>query len=195
MLRLTIPSFTLKQRLRSFLAFARDPLVYFQQLVASSPDQEIHAFPLLYKRCYLLSHPDDVRAFFKRADLFQKKSIDFAIFRQTLGNGIFVSEGELWQQQRALMNPMFTRKQVLAFVPAIASAAERMGRQWETLPAIDAWQSNKAFALRVMGEVLVRNHPQMEAVGVHFEAIERYIVELFQTPLPIPKWAPLPQNR
>lgn len=186
------------KRVKNLLAFAYDPIAFLQQLVddarQSGKNADIISFYLLHQQCYYIGDPNFIKQFFARPDIFRKDSIDFYVFQQTLGRGLLVSQDDLWQNQRRLMQPMFSRKQALACAPMIVNATYEMCQQW-TKGTIDVWEECKHLTLRIVGEALFSRNPNKDAIGEHFIALERYIVELFRVPIPLPKWIPIPANR
>jgi cytochrome P450 len=50
--------------------------------------------------------------------------------RVLVGNGIIVSEGEVWKRQHRMMQPMFQRSQVERFGPMIAQVTQRRLAAW-----------------------------------------------------------------
>lgn len=48
------------------------------------------------------------------------------LLQPLLGEGLFISEGELWRRQRRLMAPLFTPSQVAGYAPAMHAAATRV---------------------------------------------------------------------
>jgi cytochrome P450 len=48
-----------------------------------------------------------------------------------VGNGIIVSEGEVWKRQHRMMQPMFQRSQVERFGPMIADVTQRRLKAWD----------------------------------------------------------------
>jgi len=47
-----------------------------------------------------------------------------------VGNGIIVSEGEVWKRQHRMMQPMFQRTQIERFGPMIAAVTDRRLAEW-----------------------------------------------------------------
>ena len=61
--------------------------------------------------------------------------LGFDRIRLLVGDGIIVSEGELWKRQSRMLQPMFQRQRVDAFGPMIAAANQRRLADWERLAA------------------------------------------------------------
>ena len=63
------------------------------------------------------------------------KGVDRDRIEVLLGLGIMTSEGELWQRQRRMMQPMFHRRVVAQFARVISDANDRLIAQWEVKAA------------------------------------------------------------
>ena len=59
-----------------------------------------------------------------RKDTFQRRVMS------ALGSGLLTAEGEQWRVQRRTLAPIFTRKAVLSFSPAMAEAARELVERW-----------------------------------------------------------------
>lgn len=85
---------------------------------------------------YTINNPDDVRQILTQDyPRFIKNTIDYRVIAQSLGQGLVTSEGALWQQQRKLMQPMFTNRTVNGFDSIINTMTAQMLQRWEQQPA------------------------------------------------------------
>jgi cytochrome P450 len=75
--------------------------------------------------------PSHVRHILRTNVLNYRKSVDYDMLRPLLGDGIFVSEGDLWARQRRLLAPEFREKAVSRFVPPIVECAEKLFAEWD----------------------------------------------------------------
>jgi cytochrome P450 len=66
---------------------------------------------------------------------FPKSPIEKRIFEAIIGDGILTSEGTQWRWQRRTVAPLFRHADLLALVPEISTAAERMVAHWRNGPA------------------------------------------------------------
>lgn len=87
-------------------ALRRGPLGFFQAGAAQHKD--IFYFEIMGISFYVLIHPDLVK------DVLITHWKDFQKIGavQLFGNGLITSNGRLWQQQRTLMQPYFTKKSI-----------------------------------------------------------------------------------
>jgi len=76
---------------------------------------------------------------------------------ELLGNGLLTNEGEHWVRQRRLVQPMFSRRHVDEFGPAMVEATTRMLDVWAKQPAgstVDVAAEMNALTLDVVGRAL-----------------------------------------
>jgi cytochrome P450 len=77
--------------------------------------------------------------------------------RALMGEGLLTSEGETWRRHRRLVQPVFSRRQVTAFGPAITDATRRVLGTWARLPdgaGLDVAVQMSGLALDIVGRVL-----------------------------------------
>ncbi|MDB5550938.1 MAG: cytochrome [Rhizobium sp.] len=79
------------------------------------------------RRFYFLTQPDIVnRILGADVALYPKSDLMGTILYQILGNGVFVSNGEVWKRQRRMMNPAFEFARISEVFPLMMQAAEAM---------------------------------------------------------------------
>lgn len=82
------------------------------------------------------------------------KGRDFERVKMLLGNGIIVSDGEVWRRHRRMMQPAFTRKNVDQLVSCIPLALARLEAHWKDASdsgqAIDLTADTNRFALEAI---------------------------------------------
>lgn len=61
---------------------------------------------------------------------FPKSAIDKRVFEKIIGNGILTAEGAAWKWQRRTVAPLFRHGDILAGVPQMAAAGERLIAAW-----------------------------------------------------------------
>ncbi len=62
------------------------------------------------------------------------KAFTYRPLRALIGDGLLTSEGDRWRQHRRLIQPLFSRRHVASFSPAMTDAAQRLTARWDRLP-------------------------------------------------------------
>lgn len=93
-------------------------------------------FRLLNQDYFLCNSPDTVRrVFLDRHDIYDKKSPQMRnALEPLLGDGLFVSDGELWRQRRKACSPPFESSFLPGFAAIMSGSAVEMADRWETMP-------------------------------------------------------------
>jgi cytochrome P450 len=86
---------------------------------------------------------------------YQKDALTLRILSAGLTNGLLTAEGEQWRVQRRTLAPMFSRRTVINFAPAMADAASALIARWRRRPD-GATVDVAAEATRVTLDVLAR---------------------------------------
>ncbi|MGZ6213036.1 MAG: cytochrome P450, partial [Candidatus Binataceae bacterium] len=97
---------------------------------------------ILMTTAYLLNHPSHVEHVLQRNHRNYRKSPMLGKLRPVLGDGLFMSEGELWTRQRRLIQPSFHKERVDALGAVMTDVITAHLKEWEKRA-----QSGEAFNL------------------------------------------------
>lgn len=86
--------------------------------------------PITQRDIYVFSHPDHVRHVLVTHHQNYTKGIGIERVGILLGNGIMVSEGEVWRRQRKLIQPAFHPSVIAGMVAHIRDANLRLRDKW-----------------------------------------------------------------
>src|SRR5690348_7083264 len=149
----------------------------------------------------MVAHPEGVkRVLLDNADNYIKS---FQVQRQlkpALGNGLVTAEGASWRFQRRTAAPMFQMRQVAAFAPAMATAAEELCARWRLLAQgaeVDVADEMMRLTYDIISRTMFSNDVTMdyramsEALSTYFENIGR--VDVLGA-LGFPDWVPTPRR-
>jgi cytochrome P450 len=65
---------------------------------------------------------------------YSKQPLNDEVFGEAIGGGLLNAEGDAWRWQRRLTAPLFRSEDVLAYVPAFASACAQLFERWRGTP-------------------------------------------------------------
>lgn len=150
---------------------------------------------------YLLMQPAYIRHVLVHNVDNYCKGIGFRKLGLTLGNGLFLSEGELWRQQRRLMQPPFTHKGIQQFADDMVWATKQMLTTWQTAAqtgeplAMD--EEMMQLAMQIIGRTMFRTDITAEAheAADAFTYVLNFVSERSVTLFDIPLFVPTPTNR
>lgn len=125
------------------------------------------------------------------------KGPDYDFLRPLIGEGIFVSEGDMWTRQRRLLAPEFRAKDVARFLPVFAAELERMYAEWDELASIDLSASMMRLTLRILGTAMFQSDFEslIEVAREAFEACLSQATRQMMSMGVLKPWLPTPGNR
>jgi cytochrome P450 len=178
---------------RNFLAVFEDKCFEYQ----------FFSTRLLNRQVFICNSPDTVaQAFIALHDSFQRKTPQMRhALSPLLGDGLFVSDGELWKRRRRIVAPIVHASRLSLFAPIMVEAASETAARLADLPA-GAPTGARIDALREMAtltaEIICRTifGPRLGAehateIVASFSAYQRAVAQLDLTYLlGLPDWLP-----
>src|SRR4051812_23216453 len=82
------------------------------------------------RRLALVSHPDGVEEVLATRNRHFIKNFAQRMLAPWLGNGLLLSEGDVWLRQRRLMQPAFRRERVTSYADTMIALTRRMIDSW-----------------------------------------------------------------
>lgn len=175
----------------------RGPPQYFEKLARTYGD--IVRWRGMFT-LYTINNPDYVRQILTQGyPRFIKDTIDYRVLSQSLGKGLVTSEGTCWRQQRKLMQPIFTNRNVNGFDTTINAMTAQMIQRWEQRsPTETVWLDREMgyVAFQIVSRALF---------GADIDQYSDKIVEVLKVintdsqtlraMLTLFPWLPLPSNR
>jgi len=178
------------------LDFQRDSLGFIEEVALRHGDVVRYRMATMW--WYQVNHPEGVRRVLQENNHnYPKSDLTASILRPVVGEGLFISEGRTWLQQRRLMQPAFHRHRIAAFGELMVDATQKMLDRWNPPGRIDVAAQMTGLTLDVVTDALFHAH-----VGGEPEAIARAVGTLlaeinhrFQVPFYPPISVPTPRNR
>lgn len=121
---LTLPSPKVDSVLKEY---SQDPLGFMTRCAREFG--EIVPLRVGDKLYCLLTNPDHISEVLKDRVLFSKAS-DLRILSGLLGKGLIVNEGDFWQQQRKLIQPVFHHQRINNYGAIMVQYTEKMLQTW-----------------------------------------------------------------
>jgi cytochrome P450 len=169
------------------------------QLSVLTPElfgQDIAYNRILFLHTFLINKPEFIEHVLLTHQRNYRKS-DFlrSILGPLLGEGLLISEGELWRRQRRIAAPAFHAKRVAAFVGAMTSCAEATLARWGRMSGpLDMAAEMLALTLDIVARTMFSTD-----VGGEIASLRRLtdvVVALRPSTLDLlglPGWIPRPQ--
>jgi cytochrome P450 len=180
--------------LGSFRDFRRDQLAFYE---ACARWGDVVPARLGPRRIVLIYHPDAIEEVLVTRNRDFVKSPGMQLLRPLLGDGLVLSEGDVWLRQRRLVQPAFHRQRVAAYGEVMTAYTERQLAGWKADQVIDVHAEMMALTQAIVAKTLFdadvsdENHEVADASQV--------LMEDFGTRLRsfrfLPPWVPTSANR
>jgi cytochrome P450 len=143
-----------------------------------------------------LSHPDYVQ--YVLEDNFEnyQKGEFYRTELELLGDGLLVSEGELWRQQRQIIGPMFHPDRIKSYTQTMIDYAERASDRLPPDKPIAIDEHMQQLTLEIIAQALFTVDIGTETAGIS-AAVNDVMDEARLSsgiPISVPDWIPTPGN-
>ncbi|MGB0383519.1 MAG: cytochrome P450 [Ardenticatenaceae bacterium] len=151
-------------------------------------------------KMHLVVHPDDVKHVLEMNNRSYEKGYNEGDLALLVGNGLVSSEGAFWRRQRRLIQPLFNRRRLASYAPAIISSTAEMLAKWDARPEPTRPLDIALEMMRVTQQVIARTmftKDMSEQSDLMYEAFTEAMDGLdrkMKRPSFINKW-PTPGNR
>ncbi len=177
-----------------FGPFRHDALGFLADCAAQYGD--VARFRLGRRSIVLVSHPDLIEQVLVTDNRNFTKHFAFDLLRPTLGNGLLISEGDLWLRQRRLMQPAFAPRRLEAYATAMVDHTCRLLAGWNDGHACDLHHEMMRLTLAIVAKVLLDMDMRREEgdVGAGVDLLMADFNYRFKNPFSWPLWLPTRWN-
>jgi cytochrome P450 len=163
--------------LRLLSTLKRNPLECWTQEHFEKP---IVAAGLPFTRILLVHEPRAIKhVLLDNSANYRKDSIQRRVLSAGLGEGLLSAEGDQWRTQRRILAPVFARKTIMDFAPAMLEAAKALTSRWRSKDSqtIDIAAEASRLTLDVLERTIFsdgfgRDAEEIrDAMGVYFNTI------------------------
>jgi cytochrome P450 len=146
-------------------------------------------------------HPDGVqRVLAGSRESYSKDTPGYREIAAAIGRGLLTSEGQRWQRQRRLIQPLFTRKQIATYATLMAEEAARTADRWDRAGGqgvtVDAHGEMIRLTLRVVGRAIFGDDVEhaTHVIQRTFPVLTRHVLRRTLAPVAPPADWPTPAN-
>lgn len=148
----------------------------------------------------LFFRPDHIKHILRTNVLNYPKSFQYDMLKPILGDGIFVSEGDVWTRQRRLLAPEFREHAVARFVPPMVECAEKLFAQWDAKQdegPIDISADMMRLTLWIIGRAMFKSEfvQETEIIGHSLEVCLAHATVRMMSMGLYKEWLPTRGNR
>ncbi|GAB3420654.1 cytochrome P450 [Haloparvum alkalitolerans] len=176
--------------------YADDPFRFLSACGAAYGD--VVRFDLGPRETYMLTNPRDVeRVLVSESNRYRKADLGDRAIDDLLGDGLLMSDGEMWERRRSLANPAFDMRRITGLGEMMAQQAETVVSEWEPGETVDVQLAFAQLTVRIIAtamfgvdadeETVRRVQESLEPLGARFEPDPRRVL--------LPDWAPTRENR
>jgi len=161
---------------------------------------DIYEISIGMQRMIILTHPAYVRHVIHDNHENYVKGLGYSVMSILLGNGLLTIDGDLWQQQRRICQPAFSRQTLYGLVPSMVSEAESLAQRWESLynqqQPVEMTKEMLDVTMRIAAKCLFGSDVERfcNTVGTAMEQIYEIGMRRFFSPIRPPMWVPTPTN-
>ena len=174
-----------------------DPIKYIVD--AQKKHGDVVGLRLAGERCVLVSDAAAAKdVLIDRSSSFVKEGTAFFPGSSLAGEGLLVSDGDVWARQRRLSNPAFRKAAVETYAASMARAGDALLRtKWSTRQLRDVYADFNDLTLSIVADALfgadVRGARASQINGAIRDAFE-FFGKRSSVGFVVPEWVPTPDN-
>lgn len=144
----------------------------------------------------LIAHPDDLRRVLQEEQKTYPRGKVVDPIRPMLGNGLPMSDGEVWRRKRRTMQPAFNRSRIVRLADTMSAVTRRYVDRFRQGDAFDAYGLMTRLTRDIIVETMFSDQLGSDTADLDraFVELERYVARYSFVPFNVPLWLPTPDN-
>jgi cytochrome P450 len=177
----------------------KDPLPFLSQAVRDYGDV-VCLGGIGAQKFYFVSHPRDIEHVWKTHHRNYVRGSNFQLLKPLGGDGLFLSEGDAWRNQRRLLQPAFHVNRLTGMVDTMNDSIATMLQRWKTGIAPGTPFNLEREMMGVLIDISARTlfgtevaadaHTIDESITTAFSILHRRVLSA----VPFPWWVPFPSH-
>jgi cytochrome P450 len=195
---LPVPTISLFSLFRMMPQFRRDALATFVDI--SKRYEGLVRFKGFWTS-FLITDPSHVEYVLQTNSRNYRKGRIYKELIPSTGEGLFVTDGEVWRRQRRLAQPAFHKSRIEGFARIMTDTTEEMLERWaessSSGPPLEIDSEMTRLTLGIVSRALMSRDLSDDAnvVSGSFEVIREYMMHRLTSFIKLPQNLPLPRNR
>jgi cytochrome P450 len=178
--------------------FRREPLTFLPELARRYGD--LVGFRMGPFRTFFAFHPELVyEVLAGKAKCFRRWEWQMAVIRQWDGNGLLVSDGDVWLRQRRLLQRALQPRRFGVQGAAIVALTQRLLERWEATPdaPVELVPAMNGLTQEIIARFLFGADVASEVplLGAAQAILTKTAMREMASPWRLPDWLPLPAQR
>ena len=148
-------------------------------------------------RTCLFNHPDLIEEVLNKQNPNCIKDISYRVLKGVFGDGLLLSDGDLWKRHRRLIQPAFTAERITGYASAIVTDTAQMLAKWRSGEIYDVHQEMSQLTIKLITQAMFGVDVAETAleIGKALDTIMLHYVHQAKTWFLLPAWLPTPSNR
>ncbi|MCA8003436.1 cytochrome P450 [Burkholderia metallica] len=186
-----VPGISRLRFLSVAMSFWRNPLKFFSDISRKYGDA--CRFPLLIWRAVLISEPTMIRhVLVTGAEKYDKTTPFFEAVRFLSGSGLVTAEGDQWRRNRALLQPLFKKKNFDSWISVATDCCVEFCSRLESISStenvcnIDISREMEELTLRIISQTIFKVDlgGRVDRICEEFCTILEFMGRYFRFPFP-----------
>ena len=180
--------------LKNIFSMLQNPLDFMTDWAKEYGD--VYDLNARFLKVHVFSNPDCIQEVLVRNKLDYAKSDHYKVLKESLGNGLLISEGAFWKKQRRIAQPAFHHKSMHNFVQTMVQSTQDCIDKIAAQSSLSIDKQLNSLSLDIVtkclfGTTLAADVHQVQAA---INTGNKFISTRARSIIKWPLWWPLPQN-